>query len=62
MITVTNEQCPVDYIKNIRINQFMIGWLSLTIAGLNIAINIGVMTVNSLRALNKKYRERYQKK
>ena len=62
LISVTNEQCAVDYLKNIRWNQFMIGWLSLGIAGLNIAINIGAMSYNSVKALNMKYRERCRRK
>ena len=40
----------------------MIGWLSLGIAGLNIAINIGAMSYNSVKALNMKYRERCRRK
>lgn len=39
-----------------KYSQYMIGWLSLLIAGLNIVCNIGAMTISSLKSLSLKYK------
>ena len=50
-ILYVNEQCPEDYLERIKLSQFTIGWIQLTVIGINIALNLLAVTFNTLRTV-----------